>query len=234
LADPQVPNRLLQIDEITRAEHYYIREDDVCYHLWEYVKGGRFQEHPTNQLILNLQIALSERANNPYRWRYKPRAIQYAANALSQVVPQDFFQHFTWIPIPPSGARGSEAHDPRLMHVLEAVRPPIPDIREMVYKVVDHTSKEKGLTPEERAVDYLIDERVAEPPPARIIVFDDVLTTGSHFKAMKLVLSARFPGVPVMGVFLARRLTPPEPSIPVLEVDDINAFLAQWQENKGR
>ena len=90
MANPQIPNRLLQVDDITRAEHYYVGEEDVCYHLWEYVRGGRVQEYSTNQLILNLQIPLSERVNKPYRWRYKSPAIQYAANALSHVVPQDF------------------------------------------------------------------------------------------------------------------------------------------------
>ena len=232
MADPQIPSRLLQIDEITRAEHFYICEGDLCYHLWEYVKGGRFQEYSTNQLILNLQIPLSERTNKPYRWRYKSVAVQFAASALSRVVPQDFFQYFTWVPTPPSGGRGSALHDPRLTEVLREVRPPIPDMRELVYQVVEHTSKEKGLTPEARAADFLIDERVADPAPARLVVFDDVLTTGSHFKAMQLVLSRRFPGVPVMGVFLARRLTPPEPKVPDIDLD---AFLAQFlQKGTGR
>ena len=111
------------------------------------------------------------------------------------------------------------------MEVLRALLPPIPDIKELVYKTVDHTSKENGLPPEDRAADFIIDEALADPAPSRIILFDDVLTTGSHFKAMQLVLSGRFSGVPIMGVFLARRLMPPEPSVPEIDLD---AFRAQW------
>ena len=40
--------------------------------------------------------------------------------------------------------------------------------------------------------------------PEYIVVFDDVRTTGSHYKAAELVLSAAFPAVPIAGFFLAR------------------------------
>jgi len=38
------------------------------------------------------------------------------------------------------------------------------------------------------------------------VVFDDFLTTGSHFRAMTSVLEAEFPGVPITGLFIARRV----------------------------
>jgi hypothetical protein len=46
------------------------------------------------------------------------------------------------------------------------------------------------------------------PAPVRIGVVDDVLTLGAHFRAMKHVLQQRFPGVPVVGFFIARRVHP--------------------------
>jgi hypothetical protein len=39
-----------------------------------------------------------------------------------------------------------------------------------------------------------------------IVVFDDLLSGGSHFAAMKIGLSRLFPGVRISGVFLARRV----------------------------
>lgn len=53
---------------------------------------------------------------------------------------------------------------------------------------------------------YEIDEAVATPAPARIRIVDDVLTAGTHYRAMHTILSDRFPGVPIVGFFIARRV----------------------------
>jgi hypothetical protein len=50
-----------------------------------------------------------------------------------------------------------------------------------------------------------VDMSVAKPRPEAICVFDDVLTTGAHFKAVQVWLQNEFPGVPLAGLFLARR-----------------------------
>jgi hypothetical protein len=53
---------------------------------------------------------------------------------------------------------------------------------------------------------YGIDEAKAAPAPQAIAVVDDVLTNGTHFRAMKAILKDRFPGVSVVGMFIARRV----------------------------
>jgi len=53
-----------------------------------------------------------------------------------------------------------------------------------------------------------IDEARAHPEPRTIGIFDDVLTTGRHFKAVQAVLRDRFPGIPVVGLFVVRRVPP--------------------------
>jgi hypothetical protein len=196
------------------GEYHHLSEEDVCFHLWEYVKGGSFQEYPTNQLIKNLQIPMAERAN--FRWNHKVNAIQYAASALGSVLPSDFSKDWTWVPMPPSVVRGDPAHDPRLGWVLKIVKPAIADLRELVFQTETIQSKQKGISPEERARILEINEEVASPPPQRVIVFDDVIAGGSHFKAMKMVLQDRFPGLEVIAVFLTRTIRPQEPE---LEID---------------
>lgn len=42
--------------------------------------------------------------------------------------------------------------------------------------------------------------------PSTVWIMDDVLTAGTHYRAMHIALSQRFPGVPIYGVFLARRV----------------------------
>jgi hypothetical protein len=67
------------------------------------------------------------------------------------------------------------------------------------------------ISPAELAGFYEIDEDVCgDEPPKVIVVFDDMLTTGSHFKAAKAVLNARWPDIPVAGIFLARVVRLPE------------------------
>jgi hypothetical protein len=46
----------------------------------------------------------------------------------------------------------------------------------------------------------------ADPAPDIVVLFDDVLTTGSHFKGIEIVLGERFPGVTVFGLFSCARL----------------------------
>jgi predicted amidophosphoribosyltransferase len=43
-----------------------------------------------------------------------------------------------------------------------------------------------------------------------ILLIDDVLTTGATFTACKSVLERNLPGMPVLGVFVARRVPQPE------------------------
>lgn len=55
--------------------------------------------------------------------------------------------------------------------------------------------------------DPLYDDRIFR------VVFDDLLTTGAHFKAMKSALMERFAAAKITGVFLARRV--PETDDPI-------------------
>jgi hypothetical protein len=90
------------------------------------------------------------------------------------------------------------------------------DIRQLVLQkdsaLAAHESQNRPR-PHEIAENYIIDERVTSPNPITIGVFDDLLTTRSHFKAMKSVLLERFPGARITGVFLARRV--PETDDPI-------------------
>lgn len=38
----------------------------------------------------------------------------------------------------------------------------------------------------------------------KVIIFDDVITTGATFKSIELVMKAQFPKIKVIGIFIAR------------------------------
>lgn len=73
-----------------------------------------------------------------------------------------------------------------------------------------HLSGEYRPRVSEILENYAIDERLAEPSPTAVGLFDDILTAGSHFKAAKVLLQQRFGDIPVVGIFIARRIFPAE------------------------
>ena len=95
-----------------------------------------------------------------------------------------------------------------------SVQPGVLDIRELLVqrRSIPPVHAAPGRpTPTALAALYEIDETLASPPPRALGLFDDVLTTGAHFKAAQQVLLARFPGTPIAGIFLARTPRSPFP-----------------------
>jgi predicted amidophosphoribosyltransferase len=84
------------------------------------------------------------------------------------------------------------------------------DCRELIVQNASHQSSHSVGTQNSRpspttlASRYEIDQSLVKPEPTKIVIFDDVLTTGSHFKACKQLIEKAFPSVPVIGLFLAR------------------------------
>jgi hypothetical protein len=209
---PEIPKHLRIIDQTNWNEYYYIGPGDECLYVWErmsQVKSGDWNKYPTNGFISNLQIPIGCKTENPYRFKHKRPAINHAAKALGELLPE-LREVGTFVPVPPSKPKEDAEHDDRLVRVLKAVRPPLADIRELVLQREGWDAKEKGRRPEDRAQNYYINEDETHPEPRLILVFDDVLTTGSHFKALKLVLGERFPNARICGVFLARAVRPPQ------------------------
>ena len=216
--EPKIPRDLFIIDEAVRDEYSYIETCDRCFYIWERMsrlwrEGERpdYSQYPVNGLISNLQIPASCRASQPKRFYWKEKAIKYAAKALGMLLPDVWrSEAITYVPVPPSRVESHPDYDSRLISILSAVRPPLLDIRPLVALSSEgFDAKQKGLRPAERALNYTIDEDLADPEPETIILFDDILTTGCHFKAMELVLKERFPGAGILGLFLARTVRQP-------------------------
>ena len=84
------------------------------------------------------------------------------------------------------------------------------DIRELIVQkesyVPSHTMTADRPTPDSLAANYILDHDILEPAPTMIVIFDDVLTTGAHYKAVQKTLRTKFPAVPMFGAFIARRV----------------------------
>ena len=61
-------------------------------------------------------------------------------------------------------------------------------------------------TPAELEARYLPDPSQFHPKPRILAVVDDMITTGAHYVAIRNILRRQYPDVPIMGIFIARRV----------------------------
>ena len=112
--------------------------------------------------------------------------------------------------MPPSCAKSDPDYDDRLIQILQQMEQGFDaDIRELVLQRETMPASHEGerASIAELVANYTIVDALRAPAPrGRIVIFDDVLTTGRHYKAMQQVLNAAYPGVPSPGLFIARRL----------------------------
>lgn len=143
-------------------------------------------------------------------WRHKEHAIERAATIFSSAFKSEAFSQATFVPVPPSKAKDHPEYDDRMVRLLQSIgRGRNADIRELVIQTKTIEAAHDATVrprPDDLVAVYTIDEAIAKPSPKMVFVFDDVLTTGSHFKAMKRVLQHKYPDVPVIGFFIARRV----------------------------
>lgn len=202
------PQRLTQVDALTQPDHYYLSDGDACYFLGEYTARKGYAFSATNQLVINFKKSVDKRGRP--EWRYKEQAIRQAAEAFGTAINHEWFNNATLIPIPPSKAKSDPLYDDRLTRMLKAIRPDPPlDIRELIIQTTSTDAAHHSNTrprPETLENLYQLDAQLMTPTPKVIGLFDDVLTTGCHFKAAQSLLYRAFPNISVIGLFIARRV----------------------------
>jgi predicted amidophosphoribosyltransferase len=185
---------LVKMDVAVMHEHRALRSPgDECYYLFEFYPGRRYGFDPANDLIKNLKKG----------WAGEEVAglLRPALASLFEVATT------TFVPMPPSRVRSSLLYDDRVARLLRLACPVSADIRELVVCREDrepvHFSAERASV-EGLLGNFALGE--AATVRQRIVVFDDVITSGNHFVACKRFLLEHFPGRQVVGVFVARRV----------------------------
>ena len=204
--------KLSKIDDLSRFDHQYLTPNDKCFFFGEYTPRLGYEGSKTNDLILNFKKP-PDRKNKP-EWKYKEEAIERIAEVFKRSLEVEKLQKVTLVPIPPSKVKGDPLYDDRMLRALERLSKKFNkrlDIRELI--------QQRNSTPADHAIEfrqnpqglienYYIDEKLIDPKPKKIILFDDVLTTGKHFAAAKRVLEEQYPGIEILGIFVARNVRP--------------------------
>ena len=200
------------LDDLARTDHPYLGASDQCWCLARYVAGPGYRAGRVNQLITNLKCAPSVAAAEPLRRSHKDRAIELAAKAVRRAIKREWAESVTWIPIPPSRVPGHVDFDDRLMRILRhAFNAYQVDIRNVLYQVrtqsADHVSNERlSMHHLYESIQVNCAALAGRPLRSHVVLFDDVLTTGKHYKCCERRLLEAVPGVSVCGLFLARRV----------------------------
>jgi hypothetical protein len=204
--------RVIRIDDALRHDHPYLTAEDECFCLGEYQPRAGFNAGPVNNLISNYKKSVDKRGRPEYI--HKERAIMTVASLVQGVFNENAIKTCTVVPIPPSKAKTDALYDDRLVRSLRAVHADL-DFRELLVTKESMRAHhefqvgEKRPTPDDLYVKLAIDEASLQTPVKQtIILFDDVLTNGTHFKACKRLLNERLPKCSVVGLFIGRAKRP--------------------------
>jgi hypothetical protein len=196
------------VDDLLRPLYAHLSATDQCYFLREYTSGRGFTHSETNRLILNLKKS-PDRRGRP-EWRYKEHAIQQVAREFRASLNLQRLRAVTFVPMPPSKRQDDPLYDDRMLRVLQTFDEERQlDIRELLLfseSIAPAHATIARPTIEDLIANLEIDDALAQPAPTSIALVDDVLTTGAHFVAAKRVLSTRFSGASIRGLFVARRV----------------------------
>jgi hypothetical protein len=207
--------RLTKVEPDVLQDHGSLSPEDICYYLYEYTARQRYDYSDGNQLISNLKKKPSVVRQRLELMRYKQGAEQRCAQELFDAMNKDWLRGATLVPVPPSKAMGDPDYDDRLYRILGMLQRRAGqqiDIRKLINQTqstrASHETEGNRLSVEELLAVYRVDPALLAPTPRVIGVFDDMLTAGNHFRAMKIRLGEVFPDVVVVGLFISRRVLP--------------------------
>ncbi len=168
---------------LSSDQHCYLTCADECYFADLYECNGRQGIRPA---ILSLK-------------RSNQLAINYFAEELLGAIPAEWVAQYTFVPMPRSSGRNNSVRA-ILQHM------PLNDLREILIQKCSTPASHRGWRPSPavRTELFAVNSKIAEPRPATVVIFDDIVTTGSHFRAAKIAIRRMWRDMNVVGIFLAR------------------------------
>ena len=202
-----------KIDESNIKDHRCLKEDDVCFYLFEYTSHKGFQYSSVNKLIINLKKDL--RKISSLECEYKIKAITSCSKYFAEHLDPDWLRLATLVPVPPSIKKGEKGYDKRILQICKNI--PVKfsiNVKELILQKesirASHSSENNRPSVKKLTQNYSFSDSIVLDAPSHIGIVDDVLTAGAHYRAMKNILSSKFPDASIVGIFIARRIFPPD------------------------
>ncbi len=115
--------------------------------------------------------------------------------------------------MPSSKTKDDSEYDDRLLKVLEILKANHSDLdsREILdikqSRVGAHLpTTENRPTVQDHINSFELKEKLGNPLPETVVIFDDIITTGASFKAAKIFLQTKFKNVIIIGIFIGRTI----------------------------
>lgn len=203
--------QLLAIDDSNRSDHFFLTPEDECYYLHEFTARKRYDYSAGNQLISNFKKPVAARHQQHYQHKLRAIAKVIADYRVIFDGYGNIYADATFAPIPPSKDKSHPEYDDRMWQVVQGVcSGKNADAREFIqqsqsYRASHLSENGERIKPPELQALYIVD---SSPPKSTILLFDDVLSAGTHFRAAKGAILAVHPRVQVVGIFVARRVLP--------------------------
>lgn len=219
-SDESWSNKLRQIGDIERPDHFYLTPEHTCFFFGEYTARKGWKHSTTNGIISNLKKSPETRGTP--QWRHKLRAIQQVGQLIHDNLKLDALSQVTLVPAPPSKPPDHAEYDDRILRLANAISDRL-DVRPLLEtqhaREPAHRSEDRPGPDVLEAGMRFCEEKLADGHAGiQIILLDDVLVTGATFVACRRTLLNHFPNATVFGVFVARRV--PEGALPEEDFDD--------------
>ena len=205
--------RLRKIDDLSRGDHHHLNDEDECFYFFEWTRCQDLREDKVSSLIANIKKKPGLASDRELQ--YKEESITKCARLISQAVNTNWINDATFVPMPPSKAERHPQYDDRMERMCCQIADGI-DVRTLLKQDTSiKAAHERGDKPRP-TVDELkelwrVDGELTAPKPNRIVIVDDMMTVGRHYRAAHDMLSQKFQDIPITGVFVARRIFATQP-----------------------
>ncbi|MCX7554259.1 hypothetical protein OS175_10240 [Marinicella sp. S1101] len=193
-------------------EHKYLEESDSCAYFGEYTVNQEktWGYSKTNQLIVN--IKKNPVTSSQAELYYKQQAIKETGELFGHKLTSK--SKLLLVPIPSSKTKDHPEYDDKIFQLCLAAKVANPeiDVCELILPAKHvkpfHESPNNRMPPNELANCYRFNagEDFDETKYSHIVLVDDVITSGSHFKACKSILERNIESSSIYGLFVARAI----------------------------